>query len=507
MKDRRLWIPPTLLLAFSALFSRGLGIMRDHLLASTFGAASGHGLFNLDTYYAAFEIPDMLYNLLILGTISAAFIPIFTRYRKEGDEESAWAFANSMMHLMFIGVAVIAGVAYLFAPWLARFVGAGFGPEDWATTVHLMRIMLLSPLFFSVAGVLISIQDSYKHFFFRSLAPLFYNGGIILGILKFGREFGVVGVTWGVVLGAALQLLIQLPALKLVHFRYKPQLGWRRPDVRKAFKLMGPRVLGLSITQLTTMLNTVIASFMATGSITIFYLSDNLQNLPIGLIGISFAITSFATLSELASEPTSEAFTLELRRVLQAILFLIIPATVGLFLLRHEIVDVILLAGRFTIQDAEMTAAVLGFMAISLFAQSLTPVLSRGFYAFHNTATPLYAGAAGALVAVTGSLFLGLSLDWGIKGIAVATSVGNILTCVLLYGFMTRHLQRDILDWKKILRIVVVSALMGAAVAVARGLVPFTGTLLEKIGWLAVPVAVGAGVYFLIMRVAGLKVS
>ncbi|MFH0820233.1 MAG: murein biosynthesis integral membrane protein MurJ, partial [Candidatus Peregrinibacteria bacterium] len=349
------FIPATLLLAFSALFSRLLGIVRDHLLASTFGATTGQGIYNLDTYYAAFRIPDMLYNLLIFGAISAAFIPIFTKYRKEGDEESAWAFANSMLHVMLLGVIVLAGIAYLFAPQLTHLVAAGFSPGDFETTTRLMRIMLLSPMLFSIASVLVSIQDSYRHFFFRSLAPIFYNLGIIFAIVKWGGQFGVTGVTWGVILGAALQLIVQLPALKLVHFRYKPVLGWRRPDVRNAFKLMGPRVLGLSLSQITMMVTTLIASFLATGSITIFYLADNLQNLPIGLIGISFAITSFATLSELASEPTPEAFTLELRRVMQAILFLIIPATVGMLLLRHEIVDVILLAGKFTAQDAELT--------------------------------------------------------------------------------------------------------------------------------------------------------
>jgi len=291
-------LPPTLLLALSALFSRFLGIVRDHLLAKTFGATAGTGIYNLDAYYAAFRIPDLLYNLLIFGAVSAAFIPIFTQYKKEGRFDDAWAFASSMLHLMLIIILVVSGIVYIFAPYLVHLVASGFDEEALTLTVRLMRIMLLSPIIFAFSSILISIQDSFKEFFFRSLAPLFYNAGIIVGIIYFGQQFGVVGVTWGVIIGALLQLIIQLPALFQVGYCHKWLLGFRRPDVREAFRLIIPRVLGLSLTQLTLLVNTLIASFLMTGSITIFYLSDNLQALPLGIIAISFAITSFASLSE-----------------------------------------------------------------------------------------------------------------------------------------------------------------------------------------------------------------
>ncbi|MBN1258687.1 murein biosynthesis integral membrane protein MurJ, partial [Candidatus Peregrinibacteria bacterium] len=245
------FLPPTMLLALSALFSRLLGVIRDHLLAKTFGATAGTGIYNLDTYYAAFRIPDMLYNLLIFGAISAAFIPIFTKYKKRDDMENAWGFASSMLHLMLMIILVASGLAYLFAPQLAHLVAGGFTDEAFGITVRLMRIMLLSPIFFTFSAVLVSLQDSFKTFFFRSLGPLFYNVGIIFGILYFGQKFGVVGVTWGVVIGAALQLIVQLPALLQVGYKHKWMLGWARTDVREAFRLMVPRVLGLSLTQLT----------------------------------------------------------------------------------------------------------------------------------------------------------------------------------------------------------------------------------------------------------------
>lgn len=489
-------LPPTLLLALSALFSRFLGIVRDHLLAKTFGATGGAGIYNLDAYYAAFRIPDLLYNLLIFGAVSAAFIPIFTQYKKEGKFDDAWAFASSMLHIMLIGILIISGIAYIFAPYLVHVVASGFDQEALDVTVRLMRIMLLSPIIFAFSSVLISIQDSFKAFFWRSLAPLFYNAGIIFGIIYFGQQFGVVGVTWGVILGAVLQLVVQLPALAQVGYRHKWLFGFKRLDVREAFRLIIPRILGLSLNQLTLVINTLIASFLMTGSITIFYLSDNLQALPLGIIAISFAITSFATLSELATEPTTESFAMEIKRVMQQILFLIIPATLGMLMLRSEIIDVILVGGRFSASDAKITETVLGFLLISLFAQSLIPILSRGFYAYHNTKTPVYTALVGAVVSIGGSIILALRFGFGIAGIAIAFSAGAILNFILLYIFMRRKLVQYILDWANVLKMIFSGLIMVIAVALCRQWTPFDGTLIQKIGILALITLIGTIVYF-----------
>lgn len=489
-------LPPTLLIALSALFSRFLGVVRDHLLAKTFGATAGTGIYNLDTYYAAFRIPDMLYNLLIFGAVSAAFIPIFTQYKKEGKFDDAWAFASSMLHLMLIGILIIAGIVYIFAPYLVHIVASGFDQSGLDTTVRLMRIMLLSPIIFAVSSVFISIQDSFKTFFWRSLGPLFYNVGIILGIIYFGQQFGIVGVTWGVIIGALLQLILQLPALFQVRYRHKWLLGYKRPDVREAFRLFIPRVLGLSLNQLTLVINTLIASFLMTGSITIFYLSDNLQALPLGIIAISFAITSFATLSELATESTTELFAIEIKRVMQQILFLIIPATLGMLILRSEIIDVILVNGKFSQSDAQITSKVLGFLLISLFAQSLIPLLSRGFYAYHNTKTPVYTALIGAFISITGSIVLALKMDFGVVGISIAFSVGAIINFILLYIFMRKKLGCYILEWGNILKMIFSGFVMAIIVSLCRYWIPYFGTFIQKIGTLLLITLIGIVVYF-----------
>ena len=501
-------VPATLILAVSALLSRVLGLLRDHLLARSFGASGGEGIYNLDAYYAAFRIPDLLYNLLIFGAISAAIIPIFTQYRKSGELKKAWEFASNMLHLMLVFIFLVAGVAYWFAPQLTHLVAGGFETEAFDLTVRLMRIMLLSPIIFTFSAMFISIQDSFRVFFWRSLAPLFYNLGIIFGILYFSQNFGVVGVTWGVIIGAVLQALVQLPALKSIGYRHVWLIDGRRADVRNAFRLIVPRVLGLSLTQITLIINTLIASFLVTGSITIFYFADNLQAVPLGIIGISFAITSFATLSELAMEQSPANFVKEIATVSHKILFLVIPATLGMMFLRGQIIDVILVAGKFTESDASILEAVLGFLLLSLFAQSLIPLLSRGFYAYHNTKTPLLTAMLGAVLSVGGSYFLAIVMKMGVVGIGIAFSAGNILNFILLYVFMCAKCRRNILDWLRILKMIVSGGFMYGTLYLMNQYVSYGECLIDRVGKLALLTLVGMFVYFLLakaLKIAELK--
>jgi len=490
-------IPPTLFLGLATALSAVFGVYRDHLLAKTFGATAGDGIYNLDVYYAAFRIPDLLYKLLIFGTISAAFIPIFTQYKRDGKMKDAWSFASSMLHLTLVGVLIIAGGTYFLAPYAVHLVAGGFTDAQLELTVQLMRILLVSPILFAVSSVIMSIQDSFKCFFFRSLAPILYNIGIIAGIMYFATDFGVVGVTYGVLIGAALQLLFQLPAFWQVGYKHYWILGWKRKDVRKAFLLIGPRMLGLSLHQISMLVNTLIASFLMTGSITVFYLAENLQLLPLSVISISFAITSFASLSELASEEDTKPFTDKLRKVLQQVLFLTIPATVGLLILRNYIIEVIFVSGKFSATDAALTSDVLGYLLVGLFAISMIPILSRGFYAYHNTKIPLLASATGAGVGVGGSLLSAFVFGWGIEGIAMSHSFGAIVNCVILYVFAHKKLGYDLLDWGNVVKMVVVALIMGVLTSSLKAILPFEGDFISKITVLGILVLTGAVLYFI----------
>ncbi|MBN1258139.1 polysaccharide biosynthesis C-terminal domain-containing protein, partial [Candidatus Peregrinibacteria bacterium] len=223
----------------------------------------------------------------------------------------------------------------------------------------------------------------------------------------------------------------------------------------------------------------------------------NLQALPLGMIAISFAITSFATLSELAAEPTHEKFAGEIKRVMQKVLFLIIPSTLGMLVLRKEIIGFILGYGKFSATDAAMTATVLSFLLISLFAQSLIPILSRGFYAYHNTKTPVWTALAGAIVSVGGSAILAIGLGWGIMGIAVAYSAGGILNFLLLYIFMHRKIKLDILDWRNVMKMLAASLIMALVVFIAKAWAPPDGRFVEHAGILLLLAGLGACTYFI----------
>ena len=270
--------------------------------------------------------------------------------------------------------------------------------------------------------------------------------------------------------------------------------------MRKAIRLIVPRILGLSLTQITLIVNTLIASFLVTGSITIFYFADNLQAVPLGIVGISFAITSFATLSELAMEKTPSAFVTEVRRVGQQVLFLIIPATLGMLFLRGRIIDVILVAGRFTASDAAVLQAVLAFLLISLFAQSLIPLFSRGFYAYHNTKTPVITAVVGSVVSVGGSYLLAIPVGMGVLGIGLAYSAGNIFNFALLYRLLCKSCKTDIFDWLNILKMLTAGAVMYGALYLASGHVSYGESLVDRMGALALLTLVGMLSYFLVAR-------
>ncbi len=486
---------PTLLLALSALLSRLLGVGRDHLLARTFGASAGSGLTNLDAYYAAFRIPDLFYNLIIVGAVSAAFIPIFARLKKGGRTEDAWAFASAMLRWMLLGVGVLAAAAWMFAEPLTHLVAGGFKSDDFAITVRLMRILLLSPILFAAASVLTSVADSFKVFFWRSLAPLFYNLGIMAGIIFWAPQSGVVGVTWGVILGAALQFVVQMPVLWQTGFKYSVTSSAVRPELKHAFAMMGPRVLTIALRQIAFIASTRIASTLGTGAITVLYLADNLQSLPLGMVGVAFSITSFATLSELAAEPTHDGFAQEMRRVLQKVLYWTIPAIAGLYVLRREVIDFLFVHGKFTDADAALLATVLSFFLIGLAGNALIPTLNRGFFAHHDSRTPLISAACGSTLAVMLSVFLVFKKGWGAEGVALGFAAEGLTTCGLLIYFLKRRVRQAVFNGPAVGRIVMSTFVMALAVLVLKQFLPYGGTFLQKILLLALYAGAGGGAY------------
>ena len=491
-------IPPTLILAVSALLSSILGVVRDRLLATTFGATSGNGIYNLDAYYAAFKIPDVIYFILVLGAASAAFIPIFTQHKKDGRMKEAWEFASAMLHLMLIFVGLLAALAFVFAPYLGKLVAAGFEPEAYDLTVRLMRIMFLSPIIFTITSVFISLQDSFKTFFYRSLGPIFYNLGIILAIYFYAQELGVIGVTWGVIFGALLQLIVQIPSLKKIGYKHFWNFDYKRKDVRNALRITLPRIMSGAMYQITHVVYTLIASFLGTGAVTILYFSNNLYSLPLSMIAVSFSITSFATFSELATEKTMRPLSDELMRVMQQVIFLVLPATVGVILLRTEIIEAILVGGEFTQQDALLTSKVLLLMLLSLFTHSLILLINRAYYALHDTRTPLFGSLVAAVSGITVAYVLAIRMEVGIEGVALAITFANVIFFLFLFGLLRKRLGFALLNLGSIFKMLVASLMMGLAVYLAKASLSFPAELANKFIYLIIVSVFGAVIYFLV---------
>ncbi len=476
------------LVALSSLFSRLLGIIRDRILAGRFGAGA-----DLDIYYAAFRVPDLIYNLIVLGALSAGFVPIFTSLikdfscRKEdenskGENEEAWALANNILNIMFVGLIALSFFGIIFAPSLTRLLAPGFSADSQAATASLTRIMFLSPLFLGISGVLGGILQSFKRFLVYSIAPIFYNFGIIVGALYFSSRWGLYGLAWGVALGAFLHMAVQIPSVYILGFRYKLGIIWRDFNTNKILKMMVPRTMSLAISQINLIVITVIASGLSSGSLSVFNLANNLQSFPIGIFGISFAIAAFPSLSSAAFD--KEKLTANFSQTIRQILFFIVPATVLIIALRAQIIRVILGTGNFDWQDTVMTMNTLGFFVLSLFAQATIPLLIRVFYARQNSSIPFYLGLATVLVNI-GLSFL-FSKTLGVAGLALAFSIANILNFVLLWIWL--YFSVGSLDIGNI----VVSVLKFTASAIGAGL---AAQIMKVVIWPFIDMTRFAGVF------------
>lgn len=453
------------LVAAFSLASRILGLMRDRILAGQFGAGD-----TLDIYYAAFRIPDLIFNLLILGSLSAGFIPVFTSYLKNplkkikdylhfSPQEEAWTLANNVLNLLALGLLLLGGLGIIFSDRLIPLITPGFTGEKLDLTIKLSRIMFLSPVFLGISSLFGGILQSCKNFFAYSLAPLFYNAGIIAGVIFFVPLWGAYGLAWGVVLGAFLHLAVQLPAVLSLGFKYRFKFNWRERGVKKIFSMMIPRTLTLGVTQLTLLLTTIIASILPAGSLAILNLANNIQSLPVGIFGIAFATAAFPALS--ASAEDKKTLIATLSSTLRQILFFIVPATVVLIALRAQITRVILGTGKFGWQDTILTFDTLGFFAVSLFSQSLIPLLVRAFYARGNSRTPFFINLISAFVYVFLAFYF--ALKSGVAGLALAFSSANILNLLILWIWLRIDLGR--LDEVKILAAVTKFSLAALAAA------------------------------------------
>ncbi len=372
-----------LLIASFALLSQILALVRDRLFAHFFGAGT-----TLDLYYAAFRIPDLLYAGVASLVASAVLIPFLVHKMKEG-EESTREFINGLFTVFFVVMAFAATIAFILTPWLSAWLFPGFSGEEQETLVKLTRILLLSPLLFGISNLLGSITQTFRRFFVYALSPVVYNVGIIFGIMVLYPAFGVYGIAFGVVVGAFLHLLVQVPVVIRQRLVPRPTRNINFGSIKKVALLSLPRTIALSAHQVTFLVLVSFASVMAEGSISVFNLSFNLQSVPLAIIGMSYSVAAFPTLARLFSDNKIEEFVGSIVIALRHIIFWSLPVVVLFIILRAQIVRTILGSGQFTWDDTMLTAAVLALFAVSLLAQSLVLLFVRGYYAAGNTKKPL----------------------------------------------------------------------------------------------------------------------
>ena len=438
------------LLGATALASRVLGLIRDRLLAGTFGAG-----MELDAYYAAFRVPDLVYSFLVLGALSAGFIPYFTKRWKEKDAGvSAWRFTNAVLSIVSMALIVLSALGALFARPLLTLVAPGFDAPTMDIAVPVSSLLYLSTFFLGVSSVFGGVLQSLKRFTLYSIAPLIYNVGIIAGTMVAAfADRNVMWVGWGVVLGAFLHMFFQL--MGSIHSGWRPHLwfGLKDSDVRAMFGLMGPRVLGLAVSQMNLIVLTAIASALAVGSVSIFHFANNIQYVPVGVIGVAFAIAAFPHLSDAAAQNDTGAMERSVSQTTRSILFLILPVTVVLLLLRTQVVRVVLGAGVFGWNETITTANMLAYFSLSLFAQALIPLYVRVFFANKNTVIPTLIAVFSALVAVACALLW--TPRFGVTGIAMAFSLAAFVQCALLWLMMRVYIHS--LDEGRLLRMLFTS--------------------------------------------------
>lgn len=387
-------------LGLSALASQVLAIVRDRIFAHIFGAGSA-----LDIYYAAFKVPDLLFVTVASLVSMTVLIPYFTRELLI-DKDGARDFLDSVFTIFITLLSVFAILAFLLMPELSFLIAPGFSPEARLELIKLSRILLLSPFFLGLSSHIAGIIHSFRKFIVYALSPVFYNVGIILGILFLYPHFGLEGLAWGVVLGAFLHFAIQWPTVRALGFAPCLRVSILWPKVREVFLVSVPRTFTLGVHQMVTLIFTALASMFATGSIAVFNFSFNLQSVPLAIIGMSYSMAAFPTLATLFSNGERDKFATQIGLAARNIVFWSMPVTALFIVLRAQIVRTILGSGAFNWTNTRLTAAALAIFAISVVGQGLVLLFVRGYYASGNTKVPLVANTLSGLAMVGFSFVL-----------------------------------------------------------------------------------------------------
>ncbi|HKG57584.1 MAG TPA: murein biosynthesis integral membrane protein MurJ [Candidatus Limnocylindrales bacterium] len=455
-----------LIVSATFLASRLLGWVRLLVIANTFGASP-----QLDAFFAAFRIPDLIFQLVAAGALGSALIPIVSGLLASEQQARAWRVVSTVANLMLVGLLILAVVLFVAAPVVVPLITPTFDPAEMSRTIELTRIMLLSPIFLALGSVATSVLNAAGRFAAAAVAPVVYNLAIIGAAVVLAPTFGVEGLAVGVVLGSLLHLVVQATSIRRLGFAYAPRIDLADGDARTALKLMAPRALGLGATQVTFVVVTSLASTLGAGAITAYNVAFTLLQIPIGVIGVPLGTVVFPSLSrEVALGNVAEYLSL-LTRAVRLLIYTMVPIGALFAVLRRPVVEV--LFPKFNPAAIALTADTLLLFLVGLTAHALIAVLARAFYARQDTRTPVLAAVLAVVVNTTLAIVLVGPL--GLPGIALAIAIAAWIEALVLFALLERLLPGFGLRG---LARVAVESLLGTATGTAAALV--TQATLER---------------------------
>src|SRR5574340_846403 len=434
-------LPLNLLKALAAvssmtLLSRILGFVRDTIIARVFGA----GLLT-DAFFVAFKIPNLLRRLFAEGAFSQAFVPILAEYKNRKGHDATRTLVNQVGTALTLALVIVALLGIVGAPWVAYVSAPGFrsDPEKFALTVTLLRITFPYIVFISLVALAAGVLNTYSKFSVPAFAPVLLNVAMIGAALWLAPYFDppVLALGWGVALGGVLQLLWMLPHLMKIGMLPRPTRRINDPGVHRILKLMAPATLGVSVAQISLLINTIFASFLATGSVSWLYYADRLMEFPTGMLGVALGTILVPSLSKYHADANHEEYVELLDWGLRVTVLLAVPAAAALAVLALPLIATLFHYGRFSMDDAWMTQRALVAYSIGLVGMILVKILAPGFYARQNVVTPVKIGVLTLLA--TPAMNLAFIGPFTHAGLALAIGLGACLNAGLLYRILRRQ--------------------------------------------------------------------
>ncbi|MEK7683520.1 MAG: murein biosynthesis integral membrane protein MurJ [Nitrospirota bacterium] len=487
------------IMSVATFISRVLGYVKDMILAVYFGAT---GLS--DTFFVAFRIPNLLRELFAEGSMSSAFIPVLTEYQAKNGKDEAKRLVRITFTFIMIFVGLICLIGIIFAPSIVTAIAPGFlsMPEKFSLTVLLTRVMFPFLLFISLAALIMGALNSRRVFFIPALAPAMLNVSIIVTVISLASkmEQPIIAVAIGVALGGFVQFAFQIPSFLKNGYSLKPEYDFRHPGLKKMSILMLPATMGMAVAQINIFISTILASYLAAGSITYLYYSMRLVQFPVGIFGVAMGMAVLPTLSEHALKGDYDKLRDDFSFALRLLFFITIPAMAGLIALREPIVNILFQRGKFDYAATAGTADALLFYSIGIWAIVGVRIVTASFYSMQDTKTPIKI----LVVTVMTNIILSLALMGPLKhsGLALANALASTVNFLLLFYFLRKKLER--LGARRIiksfLKISLASIVMGAAgwFLLHGELWKESGRSMEKAGYLSGVIMLCSALYFFI---------